>query len=48
MQGILIFQSLEEALAKGFEVFDLTADGYVVRKVTEQGYALALVRPSMN
>jgi len=45
MQGVLILHSMADALAKGFEFFDRTADGYLVRKKTERGWALAIVRP---
>ena len=36
MQGILIFNTLAEAVASGFEVFDRTTEGYLVRKRTER------------
>jgi hypothetical protein len=44
MQGILIFNTLAEAVASGFEVFDRTAEGYLVRKRTERGWAIALAK----
>ncbi len=44
MQGILIFDTLAEAVASGFEVFDRTQDGYLVRKRTDRGWAIALAR----
>jgi hypothetical protein len=44
MQGILIFNTLAEAVASGFEVFDRTPEGYLVRKRTERGWAIALAR----
>jgi hypothetical protein len=44
MQGILVFNTLAEAVASGFEVFDRTADGYLVRKRTDRGWAIALAR----
>ena len=48
MQGILVFQTLDEALAQGFEILDRTADGFLVRKRTPYGFALAIVKVSMN
>jgi hypothetical protein len=44
MQGILVFDTLAEAVASGFEVFDRTTDGYLVRKRTDRGWAIALAR----
>ncbi|HLW37178.1 MAG TPA: hypothetical protein VKR99_01990 [Candidatus Eremiobacteraceae bacterium] len=44
MQGVLILRSMADALAQGFEFFDRTADGYIVRKKTPGGWALAIVR----
>jgi hypothetical protein len=44
MQGILIFNTLAEAVASGFEVFDRTTEGYLVRKRTERGWAIALAK----
>jgi Ca2+-binding EF-hand superfamily protein len=44
MQGLLVLESMAEAIAKGFEFFDRTSDGYIVRKKTSVGYMLALVR----
>jgi hypothetical protein len=38
-----VFHSLQEALRYGYQVFERTHDGYVVRIYTERGWALALV-----
>jgi len=43
MPGITTFSSLEQALRAGFEVYDRTARGYLVRKQTPTGWALAIV-----
>jgi hypothetical protein len=44
MQGVLILRSMADAIAQGFEFFDRTSDGYIVRKKTPLGWALAIVR----
>jgi regulation of enolase protein 1 (concanavalin A-like superfamily) len=43
MAGIMVFRSVEEALRAGFEVYDKTPQGYLVRTRTSSGWALALV-----
>jgi hypothetical protein len=43
MRGILTFNSLAEAIRAGFQVYDRTPEGYVVRTKTSGGWALALV-----
>ena len=43
MSGIMTFRSLEEALRAGFQVYDRTADGYLVRTRIDGSWALALV-----
>jgi hypothetical protein len=43
MKGMLVFRSLAEALRAGFEVYDRTATGFLMRTRTNGGYALALV-----
>ncbi|HEY8314621.1 MAG TPA: hypothetical protein VIG51_10700 [Candidatus Baltobacteraceae bacterium] len=43
MAGLIIFKSLAEALGAGYQVYDKTADGYVVRTRTSHGWAMALV-----
>ncbi|HXW76641.1 MAG TPA: hypothetical protein VEJ20_04450 [Candidatus Eremiobacteraceae bacterium] len=42
--GIKIFESMAEALAAGFEPFEKTADGYLVRRGDGHAFALALVK----
>lgn len=44
MQGILIFKSIGEAFESGFQYFDRTKEGILVRKMTPRGWALALAR----
>jgi hypothetical protein len=44
MQGILFFNSMGEALSSGFQFFDRTKDGFLVRKMTPRGWALAIAR----
>lgn len=44
MQGITIFKTMSEALSSGFQYFDRTKDGYLVRKMTSRGWALAIAR----
>ena len=43
-KGIVIFNTLAEAVRSGFELFEKTSDGFVVRMRTERGYALAFAR----
>ena len=43
-QGIVVFPTLPEAVRNGFEVYERSRDGYLVRTRTEAGWALALVR----
>jgi hypothetical protein len=43
MQGLMKFSALEQALRAGFLVYDRTKLGYLVRKPTPVGWALALV-----
>ena len=43
MQGVLVLKTMADAIAAGFEYFDKTADGYLVRKKTPLGWALAIV-----
>jgi hypothetical protein len=44
MNGIRVFESLEEALAAGFALFDHIPGGYLVRKDTGGHFALAIVK----
>lgn len=41
--GVLVFPTLAEALRAGFQVYDRTPDGYLVRARTAAGWAFALV-----
>jgi hypothetical protein len=43
MAGLTVFSSLAEALRAGFEIYDRTAEGYLVRTRTDAGWAMALV-----
>jgi hypothetical protein len=43
MAGLLVFQTMGEALRCGYEIYDRTSDGYLVRTRTAKGWALALV-----
>jgi hypothetical protein len=43
MAGLLVFQTLAEAIRNGFSVYDRTADGYLVRKRGDAGWMIALV-----
>jgi hypothetical protein len=43
MQGLLVFKTLDDAFAHGFQFFDVTDDGFLVRKRMESGWAIAIV-----
>ena len=43
MAGLMVFQSLADALRAGFQIYDRTQDGYLVRTRTANGWAIALV-----
>jgi hypothetical protein len=43
MSGLMVFDSLADALRAGFQIYDRTQDGYLVRTRTAQGWAMALV-----
>jgi hypothetical protein len=43
MAGITVFDTLAEAVRSGFRIYDRMPEGYVVRRHTEAGFALALV-----
>ena len=45
MAGIVVFESLAQAIRAGFELYEQTERGYVVRMRTLAGWALALVAP---
>jgi hypothetical protein len=44
MQGIRVFESLEQARREGYVLFDKTADGYLVRRDQGGRFALAIVK----
>ena len=44
MHGITVFSSVSEALRAGFQIYDRTSNGYLVRTRTSRGWALALVQ----
>lgn len=51
MAGIMVFDTLAEAVRLGFRVYDRMPDGYIVQRQTESGLALALVverKPSLT
>ena len=43
MQGVITFKSLSSALRAGYQVYDRTENGYLVRIKTQAGWALARV-----
>jgi hypothetical protein len=43
MVGLMVFDSLADALRAGFQIYNRTQDGYLVRTRTAQGWAMALV-----
>jgi len=48
MKGLLAFPSAFEAIRNGFEVYDRTSEGYLVRTRTAAGWALAIVREARS
>ncbi|HEY1978246.1 MAG TPA: hypothetical protein VGG89_16965 [Candidatus Baltobacteraceae bacterium] len=51
MAGIMVFDTLAEAVRRGFHIYDRMPDGYIVQRRTESGLALALVverKPSVT
>jgi hypothetical protein len=42
--GIKVFSSLDEAKAAGFEPYERTDDGYLVRRSDGRSFALAIVK----
>ena len=46
MPGLVVFPSVAAALSAGYQIFDRTSEGYLVRTKTARGWALALVRCS--
>lgn len=43
MQGLVVFKSLADALRAGYQIYDRTETGYVVRTKTAAGWAMAIV-----
>jgi hypothetical protein len=43
MPGIQVFNTLADALRAGYQVYDRTEHGYLVRTRTASGWAMALV-----
>ena len=43
MPGLVVFKSLADALRAGFQIYDRTENGYLVRMKTAAGWAMALV-----
>lgn len=43
MPGMIVFKSLAEAIRQGYEIYDRTPNGYLVRTKTARGFALAFV-----
>ncbi len=43
MAGLMVFKSLADALRAGFQIYDRTTEGYLVRTRTANGWAMALV-----
>ncbi len=43
MSGLTVFTSLADAIRAGFQVYDRTAEGYLVRTKTDRGWAMAVV-----
>lgn len=42
-RGLMVFYTLKDALQAGFQVYDRTQNGYLVRQKTTAGWALAVV-----
>jgi hypothetical protein len=45
MKGMTVFPTLSAAIDAGYQVYDRTQRGYVMRTRTTAGWALALVEP---
>jgi hypothetical protein len=43
MQGLVVFRSLADALRAGYQIYDRTDSGYLVRTKTAAGWAMAIV-----
>jgi hypothetical protein len=42
--GIVVFDSLAQAIRAGYQVIDRTSDGFLVRTRPEAGWAIAIAR----
>lgn len=43
MPGLVVFKSLADALRAGYQIYDRTDSGYLVRTKTAAGWAMAIV-----
>lgn len=43
MSGVVVFNSVREALAAGYHIYGKTEDGYLARLRTPAGWALAVI-----
>jgi len=43
MTGVVVFNSLRDALSAGYQIYGKTEDGYLARMRTDRGWALALI-----
>ncbi|HXP93611.1 MAG TPA: hypothetical protein VN905_09090 [Candidatus Binatia bacterium] len=43
MHGLVVFKSLADALRAGYQIYDRTENGYLVRMKTAAGWAMAIV-----
>ena len=43
MSGLLVFTSLHEAIQAGYQIYERTPTGYIVRIRTSNGFAFAIV-----
>lgn len=43
MKGLVVFRSLADALRAGYQIYDRTDTGYLVRTKTAAGWAMAIV-----
>ena len=41
--GIIVFNSVRDALQAGYHIYGKTGDGYLARMRTERGWALAII-----
>lgn len=46
MQGLTVFPTLSAAINAGYQLYDRTPEGYLMRTRTSAGWALALVEPN--